>query len=126
MLLKHHRPTIRSYETGSLIIAIVVTVEQGSVQFGEVQLLFGKNFLVSIWRNTSLAQQDIQRYVEKQSTDLERGADYVSAEILDFVTDEYSEQLLLIDKQVERTESRFFEGRPSHEDIKHYHSICSM
>lgn len=126
MLLKHHRPTIQQYETCSLIIAIVFTVEQGSVQFGEVQLLFGKNFLVSIWRNTSLAQQDIQRYVEKQSTVLERGADYVAAEILDFVTDEYSEQLLLIEKQVERTESHFFEGRPSQEDIKQIHRLRRM
>ena len=39
---------------------------------------------------------------------LERGTDFVAAEILDFITDEYSEQLFRIEKQVERTECHFF------------------
>jgi len=137
MLLKHHRPKIQQYETCSLIVAIVFTAKHSALQFGEVQLLFGQNFLVSIWRNTILAEQDIQRYVEKQPAVLARGADYVAAEILDFITDEYSEQLVRIEKQVERTESHFFKGRPSQEDIKQiyrqrrmllrvYHSINSL
>src|SRR5699024_8294869 len=103
MLLRHHRPKIQQYDTCSLIVATVFTVTQSTVRFGEVQVLFGEDFLVRLWRNTPLAEQDIQRYVEKQPTVLERGADYVAAEILDFVTDEYSEQLLRIEKQVERT-----------------------
>src|SRR5690625_800818 len=126
VLLKHHRPKVQQYESCSLIVAIVFAVQQSSVRFGEVQLLFGGNFLVSIWRNTSLAAQDMQRYVEKQSTVLERGADYVAAEILDFVTEEYSVQLLRIEKQVERTESHFFEGRPNQEDIKQLHRLRRM
>src|SRR5699024_7521219 len=126
MMLRHNRHKIQQYETCILILAIVFTVTQSTVRFGEVQLLFGEDFLVSIWRNTPLAEQDIQRYVEKQPTVLERGADYVAAEILDFVTDEYSEQLLRIEKQVERTESHFFKGRPSKEDIKQIHRLRRM
>lgn len=123
MALRHHRPKIQEYERSSLIVAIAFTVRQNTVHFGEVQLLFGQNFIVSIWRNTPLGEQDIQHYVEKQPAVLARGADYVAAEILDFITDEYSEQLLHIEKQVERTESHFFRGRPNQEDIKQIHHL---
>src|SRR5699024_11279243 len=58
MLLRHHRPKIQQYETCSLIVATVFTVTQSTVRFGEVQLLFGEDFLVSIWRNTPLRSEE--------------------------------------------------------------------
>lgn len=126
MQTKHRRPKIMQYDQASLIVAIVFNAKQSAIQFGEVQLLFGPNFIVSIWRNTSLSQQNIQHYIEKQPGLLARGSDYIAAELLDLITDDYTDQLLRIEKLVERTESHFFNGRPRQEDIKQIHHLRRM
>ncbi|HHU93522.1 MAG TPA: magnesium and cobalt transport protein CorA [Alcaligenaceae bacterium] len=119
---RHRRPKVVTYEGASLIVAMTFFSEQGVVRFGEVQLLFGDGFLISIWRNTRLNDHEVQEYLEESPELIARGADYISAEILDFITDDYTESLLEFERRVEKAETHLFVGRSQKKDIEQvYH-----
>lgn len=118
MQTKHRRPKVVEYEGLSLVVAITFTAEQGVLRFGETQLLFGDGFLISVWRNTELTDQEIQGYLEESPDLIARGADYIAAEILDFITDDYTQSLLQFENSVEKAETHFFVGRSQKKDIE--------
>lgn len=123
MLTKHLRPKVVEYEKASLVVAIIVHLTNGAVGFGESQILFGEGFVISVWRNTTLSDLEVQKYLEETPEQIERGADYVVAEILDFITDDYTESLLQFEKQVLKAERHFFVGRSEKRDIEQVYRL---
>lgn len=123
MQTKHLRPKVVEYEKASLIVAITVHLNKGAVGFGESQILFGEGFVVSVWRNTSLSDLQVQQYLEETPEQIERGADYVVAEILDFITDDYTDSLLQFEKQVLKAEKHFFVGHSEKKDIEQVYRL---
>lgn len=123
MQTKHLRPKVVEYEKASLVVAITVHLHKGVVGFGESQILFGEGFVISVWRNTSLSDLEVQTYLEETPEQIERGADYVVAEILDFITDDYTESLLQFEKQVLKAERHFFIGRSEKRDIEQVYRL---
>lgn len=123
MQTKHLRPKVVEYEKASLVVAITIHLTKGVVGFGESQILFGEGFVISVWRNTSLSDAQVQQYLEETPDLIARGADYVVAEILDFITDDYTTSLQLFEKQVEREEKNFFIGSPQKKDIEQVYKL---
>lgn len=123
MQAKHRRPKVVEYEEASLIVAITIKMDNGMLRFGESQLLFGENFVISVWRNTSLSDIKVQQYLEDTPELIHRGADYIVAEILDFITDQYTESLQRFEKQVEKAESHFFVGTFQKKDIEQVYRL---
>lgn len=111
VITKHRRPKVVEYDGVSLIVAISFKTSHGGVHFGEMQVLFGADFLISIWRHPSAADHVIREDLEAKTELLMRGADFVVAELLNTITDSYTEQLFTLEHQVEKVESHFFGGR---------------
>lgn len=123
MQTKHRRPKVVEYEGASLVVLVTFRVDQGGLSFGESQILFGEGFLISVWRGTTLNDQEVQDYLEDNLDLISRGADYIAAEILDFVTDDYTEQLLLLEKKIEKAEAHFFVGQSQKKDIEQVYNL---
>lgn len=123
MQTKHRRPKVVEYEGASLIVLITFRVDQGGLSFGECQILFGEGFIVSLWRGTTLSDLEVQGYLEDNLDLIYRGADYITAEILDFITDDYTEQLLALERKVEKAEAHFFVGRSQKKDIEQVYNL---
>lgn len=123
MQTKHRRPKVVEYEGASLIVAITIKMDKGTLKFGESQLLFGEGFVISVWRNTYLSDIEVQKYIEDTPELIARGADYLVAEILDFITDDYTESLQQFEKQVEKAESHFFIGTFHKKDIEQVYRL---
>ncbi len=122
----HRRPKVIEYEGASLIVAVTFSMDQGVVRFGESQLLFGQGFLITIWRNTQLTDETVQQHLEASPQLIARGADYIAAEILDTITDDYTEALLGFEKKVEKAETHFFVGRSQKKDIEQVYQLRRM
>lgn len=123
MQTKHRRPKVVEYEGASLIVAITIKMDNGLLRFGESQILFGEGFVFSVWRDTSLSDSTVQQYIEDTPELIIRGADYIVAEILDFITDDYTESLQRFEKQVEKAESHFFVGAFHKKDIEQVYRL---
>lgn len=118
MQTRHLRPKVVEYEGASLVVAISFHLKEARVSFGESQLLFGEGFLISVWRNTVFNDVNLQQTLGEGSELIFRGADYLVAEILDMITDEYTDELVQIEEQVEDAEASFFIGRSKNTDIE--------
>ena len=123
MKTKHRRPKVVEYGGVSLLVAITTKIDKGIVRFGECQILFGEGFIVSVWRNTSLSDSTVQEYLEDTPELISRGADYIVAEILDFITDDYTEGIQQFEQQVEKAEGRFFIGAFQKKDIEQLYRL---
>lgn len=122
VITKHRRPKVVEYDAVSLIVAISIKAHHGGVHFGEMQVLFGADFLISIWRHPTIDDTETREELESKPELLMRGADFVVAELLNMMTDDYTEQLFTLEHQVKKVESHFFGGRFQHKDIqKAYH-----
>lgn len=120
---KHSRPKVVEYEGASLVVAITVRIEKGAARFGESQILFGEGFVVSVWRNTPLSDHTVQQYLEETPELIARGADYIVAEILDFITDGYTNSLQQFEKYVGKAEGHFFVGSSQKKDIEQVYRL---
>ena len=125
VLVKHRRPKVVEYGTVSLVVAINYKVHHGIVRFGETQILFGAGFLISIWRHAivSTTDADIRAELETKPEMLNRGADFIVAELLNSITDSYAAELLTLEHQVEKVESHFFKGHFHHKDIESVYQL---
>lgn len=123
MQTRHRRPKVVEYEGASLIVAITLKMDSGLLRFGESQILFGEGFVISVWRDTSLSDIQVQQYLEDTPELINRGADYIVAELLDFITDDYTESLQLFEKQVEKAEGHFFVGAFQKKDIEQVYRL---
>lgn len=108
MKTRHRRPKVVEYNRASLIVAILPGATHQSVYGGEAQLLFGANFVLTVWRNTSLNDHSLRDQLEQHPTQILRGADYVVAELLNELTDFYTDQLQVYERRVEHVEKSFF------------------
>lgn len=120
---KHTRPKVVEYEKASLVVAITIHNKSGGVQFGESQILFGEGFIISIWRHTALSDVETNQYLEEAPELIARGADYVVAEILDYITDDYTASLGSFEKRVENAEKHFFVGTAKRKDIEQVYQL---
>lgn len=124
VLVKHRRPKVVEYGPVSLVVAINYKVNHGIVRFGETQILFGSGFLISIWRHaTTATDYDVRVELESKPELLNRGADFIVAELLNNITDNYAAQLLTLEHQVEKVEAHFFKGRFHHKDIENAYQL---
>ncbi len=108
MKIRHRRPKVVEYNEASLIVAILPSKSQQHMLGGEVQLLFGSNFLLTLWRNTTINDRDFCAQLEQHPTQILRGADYVVADLLNEITDFYTDQLQVYERRVEHVEKSFF------------------
>lgn len=123
MQSKHRRPKIIDYGDFCLVISITFQMHHGVLKVGESQILFGQQFLISVWRNTTFDDREIRANLEQRPELISRGASYLAADILNTLTDTYADQIEKLEHKVEEVESVFFQGRFTPDEIEKAYSL---
>lgn len=119
----HRRPKVLDYDGLLLIVAIVVDIEEERPRFGELTLLLGPNFLLTLARGPRCNDAPLREKLEAQPELLARGPDFVAAELLDLLADQFVQLAQAQEAAVERMEQRMvLSPGLEQEDIRHlYH-----
>jgi magnesium transporter len=103
----HRRVKVIEFKELTLIIAITVEVEGTRPAFGEIQMLVGKDFLITIRRGATATHKGLREHLEGMPELLERGSDFVASTLLDLLVDRYVVALTRYEAEVEAVEQKF-------------------
>jgi magnesium transporter len=106
MLEAHRRPKILEYGNMVLVIAITVEIEVERAVFGELRLLIGENFLLTVRHGKASSSGDVRARLEAMPDLLKRGGDFVASELLDLMADRYAAALGKLEQAVEGAEQK--------------------
>ena len=102
----HQRPKIEQYGDGLFIVARTAQLDGDSIAFGETHLFVGEGYLVSVRHGASTSYTPVRERCESCPRALARGEDYILYAILDFIVDNYSPVLEVIQEEVEAMEAQ--------------------
>src|SRR5437764_10027583 len=102
----HQRPKIEQYGDGLFIVARTAQLIEGRIAFGETHLFVGEGYLVSVRHGASTSYTPVRERCESCPRALARGEDYILYAILDFIVDNYSPVLEVIQEEVEAMEQQ--------------------
>ena len=102
----HQRPKIEQYGDGLFIVARTAQLDGDSIAFGETHLFVGEGYLVSVRHGASTSYTPVRERCESCPRALARGEDYILYAILDFIVDNYSPVLEVIQEEVEAMEQQ--------------------
>ncbi|CAM5190263.1 Magnesium transporter OS=Castellaniella defragrans OX=75697 GN=HNR28_000070 PE=3 SV=1 [Castellaniella defragrans] len=107
ILTVHRRPKIVEYDRLTLIVAIPVEISQERPSFGEIQILIGANYLLTIRRRSTGSHRELRSLLAESPDFQGRGSDYVASALLDLLADRYADSLELLEALVEGVEHQF-------------------
>jgi magnesium transporter len=110
----HQRPKIEEY--GESIFAVMHTVEmdeEGELLIGEVDVFVGRNYVLSVRRNTRVGFQSVRARCEREPHLLKEGSAFVLYALLDDVVDRYFPIIEAMSTEIEELEDRIFERNDS-------------
>lgn len=118
MLEIHRRPKIIDFGHCVLVIAITVEVEHGRPSFGEMQIVIGRGFLVTVRRGAQATHRELRERLESAPDLLLRGSDYVASELLDLLIDRYVTAATRLESVVEGAEQKLMIRGAKDSDIR--------
>lgn len=89
ILKRHSRPKVIDYGDYILIVAITMARENKKIVYGEMQMIFGQSFILTVRRGGAVSNVLLRQRLEHSPELIARGSDFVVAEILDCVADSY-------------------------------------
>jgi len=110
----HQRPKIEHY--GSIVFVVLRTAHyvdpQEIIDFGEIHLFIGKNFVISVRHGANPDLQQVRTRLEHNPKLLALGPPAVLYGIIDQVVDEYREVVLSLEHDIDEIEIEVFGGQP--------------
>jgi magnesium transporter len=119
----HRRPKIIEYDGLLLVVAIVVEVAHEHPTFGELTILIGQNFLLTVRRGAIGGYASLRERLEAAPELLARGPDFVATELLDFLADQFVLAATAQEEAVESIEQRLVLSGSSEADIRHLYRL---
>lgn len=112
----HQRPKIESYGR-YWFIDVQATTQNGEVEFHEIAIFAGRNFIVTVRHDPAYPLDEIKERWDAHREDMERGAGFLLYTILDTVVDGYMPISELFADKVDTLEEKLFRtGRPVGKD----------
>src|SRR5438105_6834816 len=102
----HQRPKVEQYGEALFIVARTAQLIEGRITFGETHIFVGEGYLVSVRHGASTSYTPVRERCESCPRALARGEDYILYAILDFIVDNYSPVLEVIQEEVEAMEQQ--------------------
>jgi magnesium transporter len=102
----HQRPKIEQYGDALFIVARTAQLEGNNIAFGETHLFVGEGYVVSVRHGASISYKAVRERCESCPRALARGEDYIVYAILDFIVDNYSPVIEIIQEEVEAMEAQ--------------------
>jgi magnesium transporter len=116
----HQRPKVDEY--GDCLLAVMHTLEltEGNSELfdGEVNVFVGRDYLLSVRKRTRVGFSIVRQRAEREPHLLKEGPGYVLYLLLDAVVDSYFLVIDALENELERIESRIFEGEPTRGNIE--------
>jgi magnesium transporter len=121
----HQRPKVEEY--GDCLFAVMHTLEltedESELLDGEVNAFVGRDYLLSVRKRTRVGFTVVRERAEREPHLLREGPGYVLYLLLDAVVDGYFPVADALEAELERIESRIFEGAPARENVEALYSL---
>ncbi|MBK1779742.1 magnesium and cobalt transport protein CorA [Advenella sp. WQ 585] len=119
IIKKHGRPKVIDYGEYIQIVAMTVSKENNRKPvFGEIQIIFGIGFLMTVRRGAAVSNTLLRERLEGCPDLIARGSDYVAAEILDVLADSYTDLTARLEYEVEQAEHQMLLEGLKENDIR--------
>lgn len=107
ILSVHRRPKIVEYDRLTLVVAITVENVRERPSLGEIQMLIGSNYILTVRRRSSGSHRELRSSLTESPDFQGRGSDYVASALLDMLADRYVDMLEHLEALVEGVEHQF-------------------
>lgn len=106
----HQRPKIESYGDVYFIVLrnAQMNEEHNKIEFGETHFFIGKNFLISIRHNSSVAYNNVRTRCESTPHLLAKGPGFVLYAVMDFIVDQYFPIIDVLEQRLDKLEGKIF------------------
>lgn len=122
ILSAHRRPKIVEYDHLTLIVAITVEFSRDRPNLGEIQILIGSGYILTIRRHSSESHRELRGLLTESPDFQGRGSDYVASALLDLLADRYVDMLGHLEALVEGVEHQFLLRGFREADIRRLYS----
>ncbi len=106
ILKRHYRPKIIDYGDYIQIVAVTISRENKKIVYGEMQMIFGQSFILTVRRGEAMTNTPVRKRLEGSPDLIARGSDFVVAEILDGLADSYLALASKFEGDVEQLEQK--------------------
>ncbi|MGA4541601.1 magnesium and cobalt transport protein CorA [Uniformispora flossi] len=114
-IVAHQRPKLERY--GETLFAVLRAAryldETEEVDFGEVHVFLGRNFVLTVRHAESPDLAAVRRWVEDRPDLLKRGPEAVLYAILDSIVDDYAPVVAGLQHDIDEIENEVFLGEPN-------------
>jgi magnesium transporter len=121
----HQRPKVEEY--GDCLFAVMHTLEVTETDCelldGEINVFVGRDYLLSVRKRTRVGFAGVRERAEREPHLLREGPGYVLYLLLDAVVDSYFLVIEALENELERIESRIFEGEPTREIVEALYNL---
>lgn len=113
-ILAHQRPKIERYgDTLFVVLRAARYLDANEeVEFGELHIFIGKNFVITVRHSESPDLSVIRERLENQPELLARGTEAILYAILDAVVDDYAPVVAGLSNDIDEIETQVFDGDP--------------
>ena len=119
----HQRPKIEEY--GDSLFAVLQTLRLAGdeIQIGEVTLFVGRNYILSIRRDTEPGFKAVRARAESEPELLRFGSGFVAYALMDNVVDRYFPIVDALEVELEKIEERIFDADSPRANIKSLYGL---
>ena len=114
----HQRPKIEEYAHSLFVVMHTIELDEDSLRQGEVAVFVGRNYVISVRRNSLRGFGDVRRRCEDEPDLLRHGPAYVLYALMDAVVDRYFPVVDGLTEEIERLEERIFAGATTRGNVE--------
>lgn len=113
----HERSKIESYDTYWFVILEATTVADAGIEFHEMAIFAGVNFVVTVRHAPAYPLEEVRRRWQTHPSELQRSAGFLLYTILDTVVDGYIPVAETFQVRVDQLEENLFTRQPKHDRV---------
>ncbi|WP_315970388.1 CorA family divalent cation transporter [Pelistega indica] len=106
IIQQHRKPKIIDYGNYIQLVAVTITRENKKLVFGEMQMIFGVGFVLTVRRGGAMTNSSLRERMESCPELIARGSDFVVAEILDVFVDSFAALASRLEVEVNQVEQK--------------------
>ena len=119
----HQRPKVEEYDDMLFTVLRLVDYAEGEVSLGEVDVFVGKDFVLSVRRQSEWALLGVRARAEREPHLLRQGPGYVFYAICDAVVDRYFPVVDALETELETIEDAMFSNDDPRENVRKLYRI---
>ena len=119
----HQRPKVEEYDDMLFTVLRLVDYAEGEISLGEVDMFVGKDFVLSVRRQSERALLGVRARAEREPHLLRQGPGYVFYAICDAVVDRYFPVVDALETELEAIEDAMFSNDDPRENVRKLYRI---